>query len=94
MIAPQGQYHLICDLQGFFLFDGGFRVIDPEDVKDEMGFDETCGYEVDREPTTEESISGLEYLIVNLPKRDPKPNWRPTRAVLSLIIQLYYIGCE
>ena len=33
LVAPQEKYHLICDLQGFFLHAGGFLVNDPRDIK-------------------------------------------------------------
>ena len=93
MTAPQGQYHLICDLQGSFLFDGGFLVNDPQEVKENMGLDQRCDIEQRREPTTRQVIDGLTQLIDNLLGGGCE-KWRPPRAVLSSINQLYYVGCE
>ena len=63
MVAPQGQYHLICDLQGFFLYAGGFLVNDPQDIKENVDLPQKCEIDPDREPTTEQVLRGLALLI-------------------------------
>ena len=63
MVAPQGQYHLICDLQGFFLYAGGFLVNDPRDIKENVGLQEKCEIDPLGEPTTEQVLRGLVQLI-------------------------------
>ena len=66
MVAPQRKYHLICDLQGFFLSAGGFLVNDPEDIKENVNLHQKCEIDTEREPTTKQVLDGLELLIQDL----------------------------
>ena len=66
MVAPQRKYHLICDLQGFFLSAGGFLVNDPEDIKENVNLHQKCEIDTVREPTTKQVLDGLKLLIQNL----------------------------
>lgn len=69
MVAPQGKHHLICDLQGFFLFAGGFLVSDPDGIKENKTLQQKCENDPHTEPTTEQVLDGLELLIRDLPLR-------------------------
>ena len=55
----QGKYFQVCDLQGFFLKKGGFKVNDVPAIK-QIGLNETC---FDGEPTTEEVLKALDWMI-------------------------------
>lgn len=66
MVAPQRKYHLICDLQGFFLSAGGFLVNDPEGIKENVNLHQKCEIDKEREPTTKQVLDGLELLIQDL----------------------------
>lgn len=55
----KGKYFQVCDLQGFFLKKGGFKVNDVPAIK-QTGFNETC---FDGEPTTEEVLEALDRMI-------------------------------
>lgn len=67
MVAPHEKYHLICDLQGFFLFAGGFLVNDPDDIMKNKTPRQKCGNNPHAEPTTEQVLVGLALLIRDLP---------------------------
>ena len=69
MVAPQEKYHLICDLQGFFLFAGGFLVNDPDGIQANKTLQQTCN-DPRAEPTTKEVLDGLALLIQDLPLSD------------------------
>ena len=69
MVAPPEKYHLICDLQGFFLYAGGFLVNDPQDIE-HVDLQQKCEIDPDREPTTEQVLDGLALLIHDLPLRE------------------------
>ena len=56
----KGKYFQICDLQGFFLKKGDFKVNDVPVIKQLIGFNETC---FDGEPTTEEVLEALDRMI-------------------------------
>ena len=65
--APPGKYYLICDLQGFFLFDGGFLVNDPGGIKN-VTLQQQCENDPHAsEPTTKQVLDGLALLIQDLP---------------------------
>ena len=65
--APSGKYYLICDLQGFFLFAGGFLVNDPGDIKN-VTLQQKCENDPEAsEPTTKQVLDGLALLIQELP---------------------------
>lgn len=70
MVAPPGKYHLICDLQGFFLYAGGFLVNDPGDIKENVDLQQKCEINPHGEPTTEKVLDGLKLLIQDLPLRE------------------------
>ena len=55
----KGKYFQVCDLQGFFLKKGGFKVNDVPAIK-QIGFNETCFH---GEPTTEEVLEALDRMI-------------------------------
>ncbi|XP_028410835.1 uncharacterized protein LOC114533505 [Dendronephthya gigantea] len=55
----QNKYRQICDLQGFFLKEGGFLVNDVPSVKD-LGKSDRC---FDEEPTTAEVLDALDKMI-------------------------------
>ena len=55
----KGKYFQVCDLQGFFLRKGGFKVNDVPAIK-QIGFKERC---FDGEPTTEEVLEALDRMI-------------------------------
>ena len=55
----KGKYFQICDLQGFFLKKGGFKVNDVPEIK-QIGLKERC---FDDEPTTEEVFKALEQMV-------------------------------
>lgn len=67
--APPGKYYLICDLQGFFLFAGGFLVSDPDGIKENATLQQTCN-DPRGEPTTKQVLDGLALLIQDLPLRE------------------------
>ena len=67
MVAPPGKYHLICDLQGFFLYAGGFLVNDPGDIKENVTLQQKCENDPYVEPTTKNVLDGLALLIQDLP---------------------------
>lgn len=67
MVAPQEKYHLICDLQGFFLFAGGFLVSDPDDIQENKTPQQKCESNPGAEPTTKQVLDGLTLLIRDLP---------------------------
>ena len=67
MDAPPGKYHLICDLQGFFLYAGGFLVNDPGDIKENVTLPQKCENDPQVEPTTKNVLDGLALLIQDLP---------------------------
>ena len=69
--APPGKYYLICDLQGFFLFAGGFLVNDPGDIKNVTSLQQKCENDPGAaEPTTKQVLDGLALLIQDLPLRE------------------------
>ena len=70
MVAPPGKYHLICDLQGFFLYAGGFVVNDPGDIKENVDLQQKCEIDPRGEPTTKQVLDGLKLLIQYLPLRE------------------------
>ena len=70
MEAPLGKYHLICDLQGFFLYAGGFLVNDPGDIKGNVTLQQKCEIDPRAEPTTKQVLDGLRLLIQDLPLRE------------------------
>ena len=47
----------ICDLQGFFLHDGGFKVMDPAGIEKDMRESDPC-YDPDNFPTTKQVKDG------------------------------------
>ena len=56
----EGDYFQVCDLQGFFLKQGGFKVSDVPEIKKNIGWTERC---FDDEPTTEEVLNALQQMI-------------------------------
>ncbi|XP_068683109.1 uncharacterized protein [Montipora foliosa] len=59
-----GTYRQICDLQGFFLTKGGFKVNDVPQIRERMGLRDRCDtdHPTEREPTTEEVLDALEQM--------------------------------
>ena len=55
----KGKYFQVCDLQGFFLKKGGFKVNDVPSIE-QIGLKESC---FDGEPTTEEVLNALRQMI-------------------------------
>ena len=55
----KGKYFQVCDLQGFFLKKGGFKVNDVPEIK-QIGLNEAC---FDGEPTTEEVLGALKQMV-------------------------------
>jgi hypothetical protein len=53
-------FRCICDLQGFYLLDGGFLVSDTEGIKENLPIDGACDED---DPTTREFLQALEYMI-------------------------------
>ncbi|XP_078367375.1 uncharacterized protein LOC144651305 [Oculina patagonica] len=64
------EYRQICDLQGFFLNDGGFLVADVPYIAGHIGLESECW---PGEPTTQEVLDGLEYIISYLRRRGTWP---------------------
>ena len=62
----EGKYLQICDLQGFFLKKGGFKVNDVPAIK-QLGYIEGSGH--DQERTTEEVLNVLSQMIKAFIKR-------------------------
>ena len=60
MRMADSKYRQICDLQGFFLKDGGFKVSDVPDIVEKLGLDKPCW---PGEPTTEEVLDDLTKMI-------------------------------
>ena len=56
MQEESARYRQICDLQGFFLVNGGFIVADTPQIKEDMGAKEPCW---EGEPTTEDVFTAL-----------------------------------
>ena len=57
----QNVYRQICDLEGFFLQNGGFIVIDAPAVAENIGIDGIC---YDGDPTTQQVLSALNSMIM------------------------------
>ena len=55
----KGKYFQVCDLQGFFLKKGGFKVNDVPSIE-QIGLKERC---FDGEPTTEEVLDALQQMV-------------------------------
>ena len=55
----KGKYFQVCDLQGFFLKKGGFKVNDVPSIE-QIGLKERC---FDGEPPTEEVLKALQQLV-------------------------------
>ena len=53
-------FQQVCDLQGFFLKKGGFKVSDVPEIKKNIGLTGRC---FDGEPTTEEVLNALRQMI-------------------------------
>ena len=62
MRAEETKYRQICDLQGFFLKDGGFKVMDVPAIVENMGLNDRCG---DGEPTTKKVIDALAAMVTS-----------------------------
>ena len=60
MEAPATKYRQICDLQGFFLLNGGFLVNDVPDILEHMKLTGACW---PGEPTTQEVLTALADMI-------------------------------
>jgi hypothetical protein len=58
-----GNYKQICDLQGFFLKNGGFLVSDTPDIIQNIAKDGICS---NGEPTTEKVLTVLNRMITEL----------------------------
>lgn len=69
MLLQGNTIYLICDLQGFFLFAGGFLVNDPDGIKENATVQQTCN-DPRGEPTTKQVLDGLALLIQDLPLRE------------------------
>lgn len=54
------RFRCICDLQGFYLLDGGFLVGDTEGIKENLGIGGACDK---GDPTTREFLEALGYMI-------------------------------
>ncbi|XP_078368282.1 uncharacterized protein LOC144652130 [Oculina patagonica] len=60
-------YRQICDLQGFFLKNGGFKVTDVPCTAENIGLDDRCWDDSkEHEPTTQEVLDTLDLLISGL----------------------------
>ncbi|CAB3987514.1 Hypothetical predicted protein [Paramuricea clavata] len=64
-ISPaQDNYKQICDLQGFFLKNGGFRVNDVPNIQDDLRKNESCPADPgEQEPTTAAVLDALDTMI-------------------------------
>jgi hypothetical protein len=62
-------FRCICDLQGFYLLDGGFLVGDTEGIKENLGIGGACDK---GEPTIREFLQSLEYIINKIKSAEPK----------------------
>ena len=62
MHMADGTYRQICDLQGFFLKDGGFKVSDVPYIAKNLGLDEPC-WTGTGEPTTKQVLDALTKMI-------------------------------
>ena len=60
MHMADGTYHQICDLQGFFLKDGGFKVSDVPYIAEKLELDQPCW---PGEPNTEQVLKALNEMI-------------------------------
>ena len=60
MRMADGMYRQICDLQGFFLKDGGFKVSDVPYIAEYLGLHDSCWY---GEPTTKQVLDDLTKMI-------------------------------
>ena len=58
--TTENKYRQICDLQGFFLVQGGFLVADVPEILEETTIDGICW---DGEPTTKEVLDALDKMI-------------------------------
>ncbi|CAB4025647.1 Hypothetical predicted protein [Paramuricea clavata] len=58
--SKEHNYKQICDLQGFFLIDGGFLINDTPEINENIATKGVCW---DGEPTTEQVLSGLKNMI-------------------------------
>ena len=63
--VQNGNYNQICDLQGFFLKDGGFLVADTPQIQKDITLDTFCWEGVN---TTAEVLTGLNRMITELGK--------------------------
>ena len=64
MEAGATKYRQICDLQGFFLINGGFLVNDVPDISERIGLQDRCWEDpADPEPTTQEVLTALDAMI-------------------------------
>ena len=67
-VGPQiGMYNQICDLQGFFLHGGGFRVMDPAGNQRGMQGGDYC-IDPDNFPSSQQVDDGLKLAIATLKK--------------------------
>ena len=87
------KFRQICDLQGFFVVDGGFLVGDIPYITGEINETDTC---YDGEPTTEEVLTALETMIQAFnptPTPTPTPNRSqaliPRASILTIIIMAF-----
>jgi hypothetical protein len=62
-------FRCICDLQGFYLLDGGFLVGDTEGIKENLGIGDACDK---GDPTIREFLQALEYMINKIKSTEPK----------------------
>ena len=62
-------FRCICDLQGFYLLDGGFLVGDTEGIKENLPVDGACD---EGDPTTREFLEALAYMINQIKLVEPK----------------------
>lgn len=58
-------YTRICDLQGYFMKDGGFEIADPDQIVSGESLEYTC-HTPDDYPKTKQVIDGLEKMIKEL----------------------------
>ena len=83
------KFRQICDLQGFFVVDGGFLVGDIPYITGEINETDTC---YDGEPTTEEVLTALETMIQAF-NPTPTPNRSqaliPRASILTIIIMAF-----
>lgn len=82
MLEPETKYRQICDLQGFFLKNGGFLINDVPDIKEKSELDKNCWTNPPTEPpepTTREVLEALDAMInafhqaAQIPKQTSKP---------------------